>query len=704
MRSMEKNNQIVFENLKVYDFEFLDSYQKKKSQIKTIQINLGNLCNQQCRHCHIAASPKGKDIMDLETAEKIVSKIKELDFIESIEFTGGTPEMNPNFEFMLKELYKTNKKLVVRTSLTILRYEPYKKFIKLYKDLKVHIIASLPGIFADVVNLQRGNNVFEDSIEVLKELNELGYGKKEEEFKLTLVYNPLGNYLPPPQKELEIEYKYFLKHNYNIEFTNLTTMVNMPIKRFKNDLIKKHQYESYLNLLIKNFNINTIPYLMCKSVLSIDFKGNVYDCDFNLALNLKIKGYESKKFWEIDIFHLDSEITFKEHCYGCMVNQGSSCFGELLSNPEWNIKNHFHHNFQNSKNGGSNMNLIASIQKYYGEELNSNQDLKTKACCTVEEYPKHIKAVLPFIADEIKNKYYGCGSPIPDALEGLKILDIGCGTGRDVYVLSKLVGEEGFVYGIDMTKNQIEIAERYIEIQTKRFGYEKPNVKFIHDFIENIDEYFQENSLDLIISNCVFNLIFDKEMVLKKIFRILKHGGEFYFSDNYSDRRIPEHLKENTLLYNECLSGALYEKDFIRLARKIGFMDPRIVSKTKIHINNPEIEDLVENINFYSITYRLWKIEGLEDACEDYGQIAIYKGGIKESPYKFILDEGHIFEKGRPEKVCGNTALMLSKTRYHKYFEIIGDFSTHYGEFTNCGTSIQNEGTTQTITKSSCGC
>lgn len=347
------------------------------------------------------------------------------------------------------------------------------------------------------------------------------------------------------------------------------------------------------------------------------------------------------------------------------------------------------------------MNFVAQIEKYY-ESLNSQDDLKTKACCTVDGYPSYVKEILPEIATEIQNKYYGCGSPFPDLVKGLKILDLGCGTGRDVYVLSKLVGEEGKVYGIDMSKSQIEIANKYIDYHTEKFGYSQPNVFFINDFLENIDEYFEENSLDIIISNCVFNLVFDKEMVLSKIYKILKQGGEFYFSDNYSDRRIPENLKDNSLLYNECLSGSLYKKDFLRLARKIGFMDPRIVSENKINIGNSEVEALTGNIQFYSITYRLWKIDGLEDACEDYGQIAIYKGGIPEYPHKFVLDKTHIFEKGRPERICGNTALMLSKTRYRSYFEIIGDFSIHYGEFKECGTIASEEKENKAV--SSCGC
>ncbi len=174
-------------------------------------------------------------------------------------------------------------------------------------------------------------------------------------------------------------------------------------------------------------------------------------------------------------------------------------------------------------------------------------------------------------------------------------------------------------------------------------------------------------------------------MLLNKIHKILKHGGELYFSDIYSDRRLPEKIRKNPLLYSECLGGALYWKAFERIAKKSGFMDPRIITKKTVNISNKEISNLTENAVFYSITYRLWKLHGLEDACEDYGHIAIYKGGIPESPFKFQLDYSHIFEKDKPERICGNTALMLSRTRFSKFFEVIGDFTKHFGPFENCG-------------------
>lgn len=236
-----------------------------------------------------------------------------------------------------------------------------------------------------------------------------------------------------------------------------------------------------------------------------------------------------------------------------------------------------------------------------------------------------------------------------------------------------------------MTKNQIEVAQKHEIEQMKIFGYKKSNTTFIHDEMEHINRHFKSESLDLVISNCVVNLAEDKELILQHIYNSLKPGGEFYFSDVYADRRVPNEIKKNKILYGECLGGALYDKDFERMARRVGFGDPRIMSSSSIIIDDHETEELVENIKFYSKTYRLWKIDGLEDACEDYGHMAIYRGGIPYAPFYFELDDGHAFEKNKPERVCGNTALMISKSRFSKYFEIIGDFSEHFGLFEDCG-------------------
>ena len=340
-----------------------------------------------------------------------------------------------------------------------------------------------------------------------------------------------------------------------------------------------------------------------------------------------------------------------------------------------------------------------TVKQYYGEVIQKTLDLKTDACCTADSVPDHIKKILPLIENEIKSKYYGCGSPIPLCIVGLKILDLGCGTGRDCYVMSKLVEPKGFVYGIDMTKNQIAVADKYLDKQTKAFGYSKPNVKFIYEYIENLSKHFEKESLDLVTSNCVINLTEDKEIILQKVYDVLNFGGEMYFADVYTDRRVPKSITRDPILRGECLGGALYYRDFERIAKKVGFVDPRIVSKQLINIHNPQIKDMVGNIRFYSITYRLWKLKDLEDTSEDFGHIAVYNGQLSESPFKFELNDRHVFYKNKPDRVCGNTAMMLCRTRFTKYFQILGNFNEHFGAF-----SSHNPNETKDINKSSSCC
>ncbi|MFN3739219.1 MAG: arsenosugar biosynthesis radical SAM (seleno)protein ArsS [Thermodesulfovibrionales bacterium] len=646
-----------------------------KIKVETVQINLGNRCNQRCLHCHIGASPEGNKNMDHETSKKVLEKLIALK-PSIVEFTGGAPEMNPNLAIFIEELFKNNIRTVVRTNLTVLEMDSYSSYIDLYSKYGVRIIASLPGYSKEETDRQRGKGTFEKSIRILKELNRVGYG--DNGLILDIVHNPPEVSLPRSQEELEREYREVLKKEYGIRFNGLITITNSPIGSFKRYLINHGKYEDYIRLLVNNFNAETLNRLMCRNLISVDYEGYVYDCDFNLSLGVRIKGYEDIKFWEIDFEDFNPPISCGEHCYACTAAMGSSCSGSLINTTTHDV-----------------------VKRYYGQVLKGKKDLKTKACCIPDDLPESIKEVLPLIADEIKEKYYGCGSPIPLELTGLKVLDLGCGTGRDCYILSKLVGEEGFVYGMDMTEEQIDIAIKYIEEHMKKFGYKKPNVRFIHDYVENLDKHFQKNSLDLVISNCVVNLIEDKEGVIQKVYKILKDGGEFYFSDIYADRRLPEEIRKDPVLYSECLGGALYWKDFERIAKLAGFVDPRIVSNRVVEIKNDEIRRLVENVTFYSITYRLWKIEGLEDGCEDYGHVALYRGGVKESPFKFMLDFDHIFEKDRPERVCGNTALMLSKTRVKKYFHISGNFEKHFGPFNCCGNRTK-EGINKTSEIASC--
>ncbi len=323
------------------------------------------------------------------------------------------------------------------------------------------------------------------------------------------------------------------------------------------------------------------------------------------------------------------------------------------------------------------------VKEYYGKVLQDKTDLKTSTCkCTDETLSSYIRAIEKKIDDEILTRVYGCGSPIPDAIEGCVVLDLGCGAGRDVYVTSHLVGPKGFVIGVDVTHEQLEVAQRHLDAQMKKFGYERPNVEFRKGFIEDLKEIgIEDNSVDVVISNCVINLSPDKRSVFSEIFRILKPGGELYFSDVFSVRRVPEHLTNDSLLHGECLGGAMYTGDFKRLLRDIGCPDYRVVLSKKIALENQEIEAKVGMIDFFAMTIRAFKLESLEDACEDYGQTAVYLGTIPGHPHAFDLDDHHSFITGKPELVCGNTASMLNETRFARHFKVTGDRTVHYGPF-----------------------
>ena len=323
-------------------------------------------------------------------------------------------------------------------------------------------------------------------------------------------------------------------------------------------------------------------------------------------------------------------------------------------------------------------------QDYYGKQLQGSKDLKTNCCKCSEKPPKYIREAISLLHEDIISHYYGCGLVIPDLLEGLTCLDLGCGAGHDVYILSKLVGEKGKVYGVDMTEEQLNIAEKYKEYQTKVYGYSKPNVEFIKGYIENL-EAIPDNSIDLIVSNCVVNLSPNKKDVFKEAYRVLKPGGEMYFSDVYSDRRIPEKLLHDPILHGECLSGALYWNDFLSLVKTVGFKSPRLVKDRPLSITNKDIEKLIGFAKFYSATYRLFKIPEFDNTDgEDYGLKIKYKGTIETCPDIFILDKENKFEKGKEYNICGNTYRILNESRFRKHFEFYGNFEIHYGIMNNC--------------------
>lgn len=328
------------------------------------------------------------------------------------------------------------------------------------------------------------------------------------------------------------------------------------------------------------------------------------------------------------------------------------------------------------------------LKEYYGKILQETRDLKTSACCcTDESLPPAIRKIVGQIDDEILTRFYGCGSPLPPALERCVVLDQGCGTGRDVYIASRLVGQDGLVLGVDMTHEQLEVAKKYLDSQMRKFGYTRPNVEFKMGYIEDLREIdIEDNSVDVVMSNCVINLSPDKRSVFSEIFRVLKPGGELYFSDIFAGRRVPEHLIDDPVLHGECLAGAMYIEDFRRLLRDTGCLDYRIAAKRKISIDNPEIDAKIGMIDFYAMTIRAFKLDSLEDICEDYGQAATYLGTISEYPHVFELDDHHRLITGKPMPVCGNTASMLQETRFARHFKVTGDRSTHYGPF-NCAPS-----------------
>ena len=326
--------------------------------------------------------------------------------------------------------------------------------------------------------------------------------------------------------------------------------------------------------------------------------------------------------------------------------------------------------------------MHTEVKNYYGEVLQSTDDLKTSACCTAEAPPKYLRNALARVHDEVITRYYGCGLVLPEALEGASVLDLGCGAGRDVYTLAQLVGPDGLVVGVDMTPEQLAVARRHETWHAEQFGYPKSNVKFIDGNIEHLDETgLDDEKFDVIVSNCVINLATDKQAVLDQAWRLLKTGGELYFADIYTDRRVPVELTTDPVLYGECLSGALYWNDFLNLAKRAGFSDPRLVTDKSVSVDDPELAKKVGPIRFFSATYRLFKLPELEAGREDYGQSVCYRGTAPHHPDSLPFDKQQIFETGVITPVCGNTWQMLASSRLAGFFELSDGPLQHAGVF-----------------------
>nr|XP_020753558.1 arsenite methyltransferase isoform X2 [Odocoileus virginianus texanus] len=282
-------------------------------------------------------------------------------------------------------------------------------------------------------------------------------------------------------------------------------------------------------------------------------------------------------------------------------------------------------------------------QTYYGQVLKKSADLQTNACVTAARpVPQHIREALQNVHEEVSLRYYGCGLVIPECLENCWILDLGSGSGRDCYALSQLVGEKGHVTGIDMTEGQVEVANKYIEYHMEKYGFQAPNVNFIHGYIEKLEEAGIKNeSYDIVISNCVINLVPDKQQVLQEVYRVLKHGGELYFSDVYASLELPEEIRTHKVLWGECLGGALYWKDLFILAKKIGFCPPRLVTANFITVQNKDLENVIGDCCFVSATFRLFKLPktGPTKKCQ-----VIYNGGITGHEKELIFDANFTFK------------------------------------------------------------
>jgi SAM-dependent methyltransferase len=256
-------------------------------------------------------------------------------------------------------------------------------------------------------------------------------------------------------------------------------------------------------------------------------------------------------------------------------------------------------------------------------------------------------------------------------------------------MIAQLVGPSSEVVGVDMTDEQLATAKCHIDWHMRQFGFAKPNVKFLKGYIEKLGQLgLEPESFDVIVSNCVINLSVDKPAVLSGAYDLLKPGGELYFADVYCDRRLPETVRGDPVLYGECLGGALYWNDFLPMARRAGFLDPRLVTSHPIEIKNEAMQRKLGQAKFFSATYRLFKLDHLETACEDYGQAVVYRGTVPQQPDAFALDGHHLIERGKVFPVCGNTWRMLAETRFKPHFSFVGDFATHYGIFPGCGTSI----------------
>jgi radical SAM/Cys-rich protein len=295
--------------------------------IEVLQINVGKLCNQTCHHCHVDAGPDRREIMSLDTVRQCLAVLEKSD-IPVLDITGGAPELNPHFRLLVREARRLGRRVIDRCNLTILLAPGYEDLPEFLAEHQVEIVASLPCYLEENTDAQRGSGVFRKSIDALKRLNEVGYGRPGSRLVLTLVYNPVGPSLPPHQASLEEAYRRELRARYGIEFTRLYTITNMPISRFLEDLLDRGLYEAYMQKLVDAFNPAAVAGVMCRTTLSVDWQGDLYDCDFNQMLELKLAPGLPQHVRDFDVAALKNRrIVTGRHCYGCTAGAGSSCTG-----------------------------------------------------------------------------------------------------------------------------------------------------------------------------------------------------------------------------------------------------------------------------------------------------------------------------------------------------------------------------------------
>lgn len=300
------------------------------SGIQIMQLNLGKMCNQTCKHCHVDAGPDRKEMMSRGTMQLCLEVLKNSD-IGVVDLTGGAPELNPDFRWLVEQIKKLGKHVMVRCNLTIiLANKRFHDLPDFFKQHQVEVVSSLPGFTQDRTDRQRGDGVFEDSIKALQMLNQVGYGQEGSGLILNLVYNPAGAFLPPSQLALEKEYKMELASRYGIVFNQLFAITNMPISRYLDYLLSSGNYSRYMDKLISAFNPVSVQNLMCRNTLSVGWDGYLYDCDFNQMLDLKVSTPNSQHISDFDFELLKNRnIVVKQHCFGCTAGEGSSCGGSL---------------------------------------------------------------------------------------------------------------------------------------------------------------------------------------------------------------------------------------------------------------------------------------------------------------------------------------------------------------------------------------